>query len=171
MITYKITNTLTEQFYIGSAQTFGHYLMRVHNHYHNKRSILYTDFRENPLAFTFEVLKEDDLQTGDFEKELLIQYFGDPLLYNKTKMVAGTHGRIEPPKPAFEDGSRWAKEIKEKMSISQTEDWATNTERKEIISAKMAETNSKKKPCPKCGLLMNAGNLAKHLKGTKCKEV
>jgi hypothetical protein len=168
MITYKITNTLTGQFYIGSAQTFGHYLMRVHNHYHNKRSILYCDFRKNPLSFTFEVIKEDDLQTADFEKELLIQHRKDPLLYNISLQVDRTP-HIKVPKPEIQDGERWAKEVKIKMSDSQTENWSENEKRRELVGRKMTETNSKKSPCPKCGLLMNAGNLTKHMKGRNCR--
>lgn len=168
MITYKITNTATGQFYIGSAKTFGHYLSRIHNHYYNKRSILSNDFRNNPRAFTFEVIHEDDLETGDYERQLLIEHKDDPLLYNISLQVDGTSSRIRVPKPEVQDGPRWAKEVKERMSASQAEDWTTNGTRREIVKAKMVETNSKKKPCPKCGMLMNAGNLAKHMKGKNC---
>ena len=41
--------------------------------------------------------------------------------------------------------------------------------KKAAQSRAVSATNSKKQPCPQCGMLMNVGNLAKHLKGTRCK--
>ena len=41
--------------------------------------------------------------------------------------------------------------------------------KKAAQSRAVSETNSKKQPCPQCGMLMNVGNLAKHIKGTRCK--
>jgi hypothetical protein len=61
-----------------------------------------------------------------------------------------------------------SEECRRKQSEAHIADWAVNLRRAEIVSAKMTETNSKKKPCPKCGLLMNAGNLTKHMKGRNC---
>jgi uncharacterized paraquat-inducible protein A len=42
-------------------------------------------------------------------------------------------------------------------------------EKREALSQSLKATNSKKSPCPQCGMLMNVGNLTKHLKGTRCK--
>ena len=41
--------------------------------------------------------------------------------------------------------------------------------KKAAQSRAVSETNSKKQPCPQCGMLMNVGNLTKHIKGTRCK--
>ena len=169
MITYKITNTVNGKFYIGSAKTYGHYLMRIHNHYHNKRSVLFDDFRANPLAFTFEVLREDELLDGLYERELLIQHKDDPLLYNISLQVDRASRILPVPKDEFSDGERWSKEVKTSMSQSQMENWSYNEIRRETVSKVMTKTNAKKTPCPNCGLLMNAGNLAKHMKGRNCK--
>ncbi len=59
-------------------------------------------------------------------------------------------------------------ECKKKIGVTQAADWSVNLRRVEVVSAVMTKTNSRKSPCPKCGLLMNAGNLAKHLKGKFC---
>lgn len=57
---------------------------------------------------------------------------------------------------------------KEGQRAGQVRSWSVDLARAEKTSAKMTETNSKKQPCPNCGAMMNAGNLAKHLKGKRC---
>jgi uncharacterized paraquat-inducible protein A len=42
-------------------------------------------------------------------------------------------------------------------------------EKRKRQSDGVSKTNAKKQPCPQCGMLMNVGNLTKHLKGTRCK--
>ena len=69
----------------------------------------------------------------------------------------------------FFDGERWSKEVRQKQSDSQRQNWEDNEERKALVRDQMKQTNSKKQPCPQCGMLMNVGNLAKHIKGTRCK--
>jgi hypothetical protein len=41
--------------------------------------------------------------------------------------------------------------------------------KKAAQSRAVSATNAKKQPCPQCGNLFNVGNLAKHIKGTRCK--
>jgi hypothetical protein len=69
----------------------------------------------------------------------------------------------------FFDGDRWKKETREKMSESARKPGAQPPHKKAAQSRAVSETNSKKQPCPQCGMLMNVGNLAKHIKGTRCK--
>lgn len=56
-----------------------------------------------------------------------------------------------------------------KMSESAKKPEAQPAHKKAAQSRAAATTNSKKSPCPQCGMLMNVGNLTKHLKGTRCK--
>jgi hypothetical protein len=79
-----------------------------------------------------------------------------------------TKDKIKKAKTGFSWG-RHTKTTKEKQSKTQTENWKDNIERKQMVASKMIETNSKKQPCPQCGMLMNIGNLTKHIKGTRCK--
>lgn len=44
-----------------------------------------------------------------------------------------------------------------------------SAEKRKRQSEGVSKTNAKKQPCPQCGMLMNVGNLTKHLKGTRCK--
>jgi hypothetical protein len=69
----------------------------------------------------------------------------------------------------FFDGDRWKKETRQKMSASACKPGAQPPHKKAAQSRAVSETNAKKQPCPQCGLLMNIGNLTKHLKGTRCK--
>jgi len=69
----------------------------------------------------------------------------------------------------FFDGERWDKETRQKMSESAKKPGANPPHKKAAQSRAVSETNSKKQPCPQCGMLMNVGNLTKHLKGTRCK--
>ena len=69
----------------------------------------------------------------------------------------------------FFDGDRWGKETRQKMSESAKKPGAQPPHKKAAQSRAVSETNSKKQPCPQCGMLMNVGNLTKHIKGTRCK--
>jgi hypothetical protein len=69
----------------------------------------------------------------------------------------------------FFDGERWSKEVRQKMSESAKSVKAQPAHKKAAQSRAVSETNSKRQPCPQCGMLMNVGNLAKHIKGTRCK--
>jgi len=69
----------------------------------------------------------------------------------------------------FFDGERWKKKTREKMSESALKPGAQPPHKKAAQSRAVSETNSKKQPCPQCGMLMNIGNLTKHIKGTRCK--
>ena len=84
-------------------------------------------------------------------------------LTTKCLSIIGTHAV-----KCRKDTSR-SLECREKQSYSQRLDWSVNLARAETVSACMTKTNQKKSPCPQCGMLMNIGNLTKHLKGTKCK--
>ena len=70
----------------------------------------------------------------------------------------------------FFDGPRWTAGTRKQMSIGQTENWKDNDERRELVSTKMAETNSKLQPCPDCGKLMNVGNLTQHIRRQTCQR-
>ena len=54
------------------------------------------------------------------------------------------------------------------MSESALKPEAQPLHKKEAQSSAMTETNDKKQPCPNCGMLMNIGNLTKHLKAKTC---
>jgi hypothetical protein len=165
MITYKITNTKSGRYYIGSAHSYNHYLCRLRNHYQSpQKGVFQREYHEDPLSFAFEVIHVDDLDTGEYERQLLIELWGDPLLYNVSRQVSGTAKKIKLPKEPVTDGPRWATKTKTKMSKSQEENWANNEGRRAIVSEVVTKTNLRKSPCPHCGLEMNAGNLAKHIR-------
>jgi hypothetical protein len=62
-----------------------------------------------------------------------------------------------------------SEECRAKMRVAALRPEAQPTHKKEAQSRAVSATNAKKQPCPQCGLLMNVGNLTKHLKGTRCK--
>ena len=165
MLTYKATNTKTGRYYIGSAKTYCHYMNRIGNHHirKDKREFI-QDLQEDPKAFVWEVLREDDLDTRDYEYELLQKHVGKPLCYNKSHTNGAVRG-------VANRGFGWehSSSTKLKMSESAKRPEAQPTHKKEAQSRAVSTTNAKKQPCPQCGLLMNVGNLTKHLKGTRCK--
>ena len=168
MVTYKATSTKTGRYYIGSAKTYCHYINRMGCHHlvYISKSKFHNDFHkdlwDNPRDFVWEILLEDDLTTRDYERQLLRECRKDPLNYNLSHQDWGMEGGLE-------DGLRWSKETKEKMRASAKTAKANPTHKKEAQSRAVSETNSKKQPCPQCGMLMNIGNLTKHIKGTRCK--
>jgi len=138
---------------------------RIGNHHMAKRgSPFQTDVQNNPRVFLWEILKEDDLKTREFERNLIREHANDPLMYNLHRW---TWRKEEP----LSDGPRWGKETREKMRESAKKESSQPAHKKAAQSRAVSETNSKKQPCPQCGMLMNIGNLAKHLKGTKCSGV
>jgi hypothetical protein len=60
-------------------------------------------------------------------------------------------------------------ECRAKMRAAALRPEAQPAHKKAAQSRAVSETNSKKQPCPQCGMLMNVGNLTKHIKGTRCK--
>ena len=62
-----------------------------------------------------------------------------------------------------------SEECKAKQREAALRPEANPPHKKAAQSRAVSETNSKKQPCPQCGMLMNVGNLTKHLKGTRCK--
>jgi len=89
------------------------------------------------------------------------------LCYNLARKCGRTN--VAPPEKVFTDGERWDKKTREKMSASAKSAKAQPAHKKAAQSRAASATNSKKQPCPQCGMLMNVGNLAKHIKGTRCK--
>jgi len=59
-------------------------------------------------------------------------------------------------------------ECRAKMRAAALRPEAQPAHKKAAQSRAVSETNAKKQPCPQCGMLMNVGNLTKHLKGTRC---
>ena len=170
MVTYKATNIKTGRYYIGSALSYCLYIGRMgHHHYTKVRQQFQIDLQENPRDFLWEILEEDDLDTRDYEQELLYACIDDPLCYNLAKKCGKTN--ILPPERVFVDGDRWGSKTRQKMSESAKSAKAQPAHKKAAQSRAVSETNSKKSPCPQCGMLMNVGNLTKHLKGTRCKGI
>ena len=69
-------------------------------------------------------------------------------------------------------GKSWGthtEETKQKQRAAALRPEAQPAHKKAAQSRAVSETNSKKQPCPQCGMLMNVGNLTKHIKGTRCK--
>ena len=165
MLTYKATNIKTGRYYIGSAKTYCHFMNRIGNHHirKDKRDFI-QDLQRDPEAFVWEVLREDDLDTRDYEYELLQEHVGNPLCYNKSSTNGAVRG-------VAQRGTGWEHSdlTKLKMSESAKRPEAQPAHKKAAQSKAASETNAKKQPCPQCGMLMNVGNLTKHLKGTRCK--
>lgn len=168
MVTYKATNVKTGRYYIGSAKTYCHYINRMGCHhlvYISKSkhpNDFHKDLWENPRDFQWEILREDELTTRDYERELLRECRNDPLNYNLSHLSWGMEEDIT-------DGPRWSKETKEKMRESAKSKKAQPDHKKAAQSRAVSATNANKLPCPQCGLLMNIGNLTRHLKSTRCK--
>ncbi len=62
-----------------------------------------------------------------------------------------------------------SEECRAKMREAALRPEANPLHKKQAQSRAVSATNAKKQPCPQCGMLMNVGNLTKHLKGTRCK--
>jgi hypothetical protein len=164
MITYTATNTKTGQFYIGSAKSYCHYMARIGSHHTRKPNARgYTafqrDLQADPFSFVWE-WSEDDLDDRSTEKSLIALYEGSKYLYNVGE--GNWERRHDPRKPH-------TTETKNKMRAAALRPEANPAHKKAAQSRAVTATNSKKQPCPQCGMLMNVGNLTKHLKGTRCK--
>ena len=164
MLTYRATNKITGRYYIGSAKSYCHYMNRVGNHHIRKsESEFHIDLQADPKNFVWEILCEDELETRDYEYGQLQDHVGNPLCYNKSS----TNGAI---RGVAQRGTGWehSETTKLKMSESAKLPEAQPPHKKAAQSKAASATNAKKQPCPQCGMLMNVGNLAKHLKGTRC---
>ncbi len=164
MLTYKATNKTTGRFYIGSARTLHHFTDRIRQH-HKSTAVpddFHKDLWEDCTNFTWEIVCIDELKIPSLEKELIKKHSADSLLYNQHRWTWEDEKELK-------DGLRWSKETKEKMRASAKSAKAQPAHKKEAQSRAASATNAKKQPCPQCGMLMNVGNLTKHLKGTRCK--
>ncbi len=163
MITYTATNTKNGRFYIGSALNYCRYMSRVGAHHTMVPGRGYTDFQrdlqKDPLSFKWE-WSEDERDDRNTEKSLIELYKTSPFLYNVGE--GNWERRKEPRNPHTE-------ETKLKMSESAKRPEAQPAHKKAAQSRAVSETNAKKQPCPQCGMLMNVGNLTKHIKGTRCR--
>ena len=166
VLTYTATNIKTGQFYIGSAKDYCNYMNRKGNHHVGKP---YNDFRKDlqadPLAFEWDY-SEDDFDTREFEESLLELYVGSKWCYNISKKAGGCCGDPETVYRGGKTGMVQSEETRRKIGEGNRN---PSPEKREALSQSLKATNSKKKPCPQCGMLMNVGNLAKHIKGTRCK--
>jgi hypothetical protein len=166
MVTYKATSTKTGRFYIGSAKSYNHYMNRKGNHHVRKStSSLHIDLQADPRSFEWEILREDNLDTRDYEYELLQIYVGQPLCYNKSQTNGAVRG-------VAQRGRGWehSDDTKCKMRESALKPEANPPHKKAAQSKAVSDTNSKKQPCPTCGKLMNVGNLTQHIRRGKCSQ-
>jgi hypothetical protein len=165
MITYTATNTKTGKFYIGSAKNYCNYMNRKGNHHVGEAySQFRKDLQEDPLAFTWDY-SEDDLETRDFEFSLLQLYVGSQWCYNITTTSGFDTNLAKRANAAIKNRSR-SEETRRKIGEGNRN---PSSEKREALRQSLKTTNAKKSPCPQCGMLMNVGNLTKHLKGTRCK--
>ena len=165
MLTYKATNTKTGRYYIGSAKNYCRYMNRIGNHHVRvSQNPFHVDLQANPLDFIWEILMEDDLDVRTYEYDLLQIHVGDPLCYNKSK----TNGAI---RGVAQRGQGWehSEETKLKMRESARKPSANPPHKKKAQAEACRKTALNKSPCPDCGMMLSPGNLAKHLKGTRCK--
>lgn len=162
MILYTATNTKTGKFYIGSCLSVKLYISRRRYHLTVKNSPyeFHQDLQASPEDWVWETSEINDRSE---EEAMLSLYVGSKFCYNKSTHAKGSGlgGR----KPGYEHKIS----TREKQSDSQRKNWEDNQDRRNIVREKIKTVNSKKQPCPQCGMLMNVGNLTKHLKGTRCK--
>jgi hypothetical protein len=168
MITYTATNQKTGQFYIGSAKTYCHYMNRKGNHHVGKP---YNEFRQhlqaNPLNFVWD-WSEDELDERDFEESLLNLYVGTKFCYNESTSTGGFNREMaQKANSMIKDRSR-SLETRAKMSESARKPSANPPHKKKAQAEACRKTALNKSPCPDCGMMLSPGNLAKHLKGTRC---
>ena len=167
MLTYTATNTKTGKFYIGSAKNYSYYMNRKGNHHIGKP---YNDFRKDlqkdPLAFEWDY-SEDDLITRDFEESLLAIYVGSEWCYNISKKAGGCCGDSETVYRGGKTGMTQSEETRRKIGEGNRN---PSPEKRKRQSEAVTATNSKLKPCPDCGKLMNSGNLTQHIRRQTCKR-
>jgi hypothetical protein len=112
-------------------------------------------------------------EVGEFliEGDWVVCEFGGPEWWEESNKIGcsqtASRKNFEASRVFF-DGDRWSKEVRQKMSESAKRPEAQPAHKKEAQSRAASATNAKKQPCPQCGMLMNVGNLTKHLKGTRC---
>jgi len=163
MILYTATNKNTGRFYIGSAASVKHYIARRRYHLTLKNSTweFHKDLQSNPEDWVWETSEITDRSE---EEAILALYVGSKFCYNKSSKADGSGFGGRP------KGYQHKVSTREKQSDSQAKNWETNDTRRAVVSAKMKETNSKKEECPNCGKLMNAGNLARHIRAMTCQK-
>jgi hypothetical protein len=122
------------------------------------------DIQKDPHSFKWEILREDDLSTRDYEEELLVLCKNDPLCYNKRWRNGSKLSNVRTP---FEDGPKWDADTKKKIGDSVKAAHTPELAQKQSDAA--SRLNSTKKTCPHCGLTTNPGNLAQHIKHGRCK--
>jgi hypothetical protein len=162
MILYTATNTKTGMFYIGSTASYKHYISRRRHHLTVKNSPyqFHQDLQNSPGDYKWEF---SEIEDRSVEEAMLSLYVGSKFCYNKSTHAKGSGFGGRPKGYAHKEDSRV------KQSVSMWKHWQNAEERREKTKETMKETNAKKQPCPQCGMLMNIGNLTKHLKGTRCK--
>ncbi len=162
MIIYTATNTKTGRFYIGSAKNYCRYMARRGTHHVITPGRGYTDFQKDlqfdPHSFVWEWY-DDGRDDRDSEKSLIALYRDSKFLYNVGEGRGG--GRKK--------GTVLSDETILKMSVSASRPEANPPHKKKAQAEACRKTALNKSPCPDCGMMLSPGNLAKHLKGTRCK--
>jgi hypothetical protein len=108
---------------------------------------------------------------SDSQGEWVITEFGGEIWWEESTKIGCSHTSSRKSfesSRVFFDGVRWKKETRSKMSESALKPEAQPPHKKEAQSRAVTETNNKKQPCSNCGMLMNIGNLTKHLKAKTC---
>jgi len=130
----------------------------------------YSDFRKdlqaNPLDFIWDY-SEDDSDERDFESALLEIYVGSKFCYNLRKEDRLTSETASLANKARKTTAR-SEECRRKMSESARKPSANPPHKKKAQAEACRKTALNKSPCPDCGMMLSPGNLAKHLKGTRC---
>ena len=162
MITYTATNTKTGQFYIGSAKNYCRYMARKGTHHVFAEGRGFTNFQrdlqEDPQSFIWE-WSDDGREDRNTEKDLIALYRDSKYLYNVGEGRGGGNKL----------GNRHSEDTIAKMSASASRPEANPPHKKEAQREAMRRTSLNKQPCPQCGMMLGPGNLAKHIKGTRCK--
>ena len=164
MITYTATNTKTGRFYIGSAQTYCHYMSRIGSHHilapHARGySQFHKDLQADPCSFKWE-WSEDDRDDRNTEESLIACYRESPFLYN---IGNGRYERTEKHRGwTHTEETRRIQSEKNKLNYEQ------KPERREKMRAKMRETNSRRVTCEFCGKETNPANLRRWHKDGRC---
>ena len=119
----------------------------------------------SPVAHAIiSVYQSEHYQRPCFHRRQL-KYLPEELLELGQKWVTENARRAN----AARKNTKRSDECRRKQKESALKPSAQPAHKKAAQSRAVSETNSKKSPCPQCGMLMNVGNLTKHLKGTRCK--
>jgi len=161
VIIYTATNIKTGQFYIGSAKNYCRFMARKGTHHVMSNGRGFTDFQRDlqadPESFVWE-WHDDGREDRATEKDLIALYRESKYLYNVGEGRGG--GRRQ--------GTILLEKTKTKMSESARKPSANPPHKKKAQAEACRKTSLNKSPCPNCGMMLGPGNLAKHLKGTRC---